>query len=459
MQRRPIQPLAAAWRQLGIDVAATRGCPPVRVRGGTPREAKVLLDASVSSQFLSSLLLVGAVLPFRLVVEVDGALASRDYAQLTMRALHRFGIETTAVAGRSFAVLTGYGAVPRRVAVGGDWSAMGVWTCLNHVTGSRVRGGNLLPESGQADERLADVFAAFAGAGDRTIDVAAMPDQFPNLAVVAALGAGTTRFAGGANLRVKECDRIAVMARELRRAGGDVDELPDGLVVRGGRPLRPATIDPERDHRIAMAFALAGLVAPGVAIREPDCVAKSYPGFWQDVARVHAQHRPIALVGMRGAGKSTLGRALAARLGSAFVDTDEHFAAQHGPIAAFVAEHGWPAFRREEQRIVAAALAPGRVVATGGGAIESERTRATLKAHAVVVWLDAAPALLRARLAAGPDRPSLTGRPVLDELDDVLSRRRPIYEQLADHRIDAALPCTEQVARLLPEGPARVSGS
>ena len=449
MRRRPIGALAAAWRQLGTDVRDTAGCPPVRVRTAeVPRGGVVTLDASQSSQFASSLLLVGASLQDGLDVQFAGDLASADYVTLTSQALQRFGVRTH-TGRKGVRVMPGSGPVPATVQVDGDWSGMGVWTCLDHLTGSRVHADNLA-DAPHPDRVLAEVLDAMPSEGDHTIDIGPFPDQFLNLAIVAAHRAGTTRLVGGANLRLKECDRIAVMARELSRLGAAVEERPDGLVVHGGRRLRPAIIDPEHDHRVAMAFALAGLLTPGIAIADPDCVTKSYPRFWHDLNHVAAQHRCIAVVGMRAAGKTTFARAFAQATGVIAHDTDARFVAEHGPIGAFVAVHDWPAFRGHEERFVADALIPATIVSTGGGAIESAATRALLRERTLVVWLDAPAELLRQRLAAAPGgRPSITGGSVLDEIDVLLRRRNPLYAEIAHVRIDAALPTQQQVEQAL----------
>lgn len=447
MQKRPVQPLVNAWLQLGVTMACNNGCPPVRVRGGTAKARVVTVDPTLSSQFVSSLLLVGAHLPNGLDITFAGELASRSYAELTCSLLGRVGV-TAAIQAQSARVTAGCQAPPTQLKVGGDWSGMGAWTCLNHLSGSRVHASNLATNSGQADEQLGAALATLAGSDDRTIDVEPIPDQFLNLAVVAALRKGTTRLVGAANVRVKECDRIAVMARELRKLGADLDEHPDGLTVRGGKQLDSATIDPEADHRVAMAFALCGLLQDGVAIQDPDCVNKSYPTFWNDIEIVRRQHRALALIGMRATGKTTLGKALATHLRSAFVDTDAQFIAVHGPIGEYVEANGWPAFRREEARIVAASLQPGQVVATGGGAIENPATCAVLAERAGVVWLRADAALLEQRLANDKDRPSLTGAPITAEVAEILRQRDPLYQQCADYILDANIATAAQVTLL-----------
>lgn len=445
MQSRPMRPLLDAWRALGADVAQTeRGW---RVLGEHREGGTAVVDGSVSSQFLSALMLVGASLPRGLDLQIAGALASRSYAELTAALMRSFGIQVQ-LSGDRATVAHGYGDVPGEVRAGGDWSAMGAWSCLNHLTASRIQAGNLTPQSGQADEALQAVLDTLRDAGARTIDVSSMPDQFLNLACVAALRPGDTRLVGAENVRVKECDRVDVAARELRRCGADLDVHADGLTIRGGAPLRGAVIDPEGDHRVAMALAILGSVVSGVEVLDADCVTKSYPSFWDDLALVRRRRRPVAIVGMRGAGKTTLGRALAAAVDAPFVDLDAAFEEQHGPIAAFVERHGWPTFRQVETDVLDASLQRGVVVATGGGVVERPESRRLLTERACVVYLEAPAALLRDRVAES-DRPSLTGRPVAEEVDDVLLQREPLYWALAHRTVDATLPLEGQVGQAM----------
>jgi 3-phosphoshikimate 1-carboxyvinyltransferase len=124
------------------------------------------------------------------------------------------------------------------------------------------------------------------------IDMETMPDVVLTLAAVAARASGPTRITNIANLRLKECDRIHAAAAELGRLGVAVEEGPDFLVIHPlpGGELRPARIHTYDDHRVAMAFAVLGLVSPGIEIEDPGCVAKSFPGFWQELERFRAHH-------------------------------------------------------------------------------------------------------------------------------------------------------------------------
>lgn len=451
MRRRPVRPLVDAWRQLGVDMTDTNGCPPVRIRCITPpRGGRVRIDARESSQFVSSLMLVGASLPQGLDLEFPDEPVSRGYVDLTRGLLDRCGVTVRARA-RGVTIAAGHGAIAKHLDVRGDWSSAGIWVCLNHLTHSRVVWSNHAVRTGQPDEALFFRIKKVPPSGDHTIDVGAFPDQFMNLAIVAAHRTGTTRLVGGTNLRIKESDRIAVMARELAKCGVDAEELPDGLVVRGGKPLRAAVVDPANDHRVAMAFALAGLLSPGISIANPECVTKSYPHFWEDLDAVCARRRCVAVVGMRGAGKSTFARSFAERTRAECRDTDAGFVAEHGPIDAFVAAHDWSTFRALERDLVRANVVAGAVTSLGGGAIETRDVRRAL-ASCFVVWLDGDAALLRSRITADPrSRPSVTGAPVLDEIEALLDRRNRLYAEVAHVRIDASLPTDEQVAIALRE--------
>ncbi|MFN0059818.1 MAG: 3-phosphoshikimate 1-carboxyvinyltransferase [Planctomycetota bacterium] len=446
LRERPIAELVTALRALGAEIDATRDGLPLRIRGGAMRGGSVRLDASKSSQFLSGLMLVAPALAGGLDVHIDGRLASASYVELTRAMLGDFGITVAASAERVTIAETQL-ASPGRYEIEADWSAAGAWLVLERLAKGRARMAELKPDSRQPDRRLTDALHENVGwncAEDRRIDVSSLPDQLMNLAIYAAHCHGTTRFTGVENLRLKESDRLEVFARGCAAVGIDAVVERDALVVTGPAKLRPARIATARDHRMAMAFAIVGALSPGIEIEDPDCVAKSYPGFFADLERARHSARAIALIGVRLAGKTTLGAALAARLGLRSVDTDAVFVERHGAIAAFVERHGWPRFRGLEEAIVAESLVPQAVVALGGGAVESAATRTRLRSDAICVWVREDLAILRAR--AGQDaRPSLTSRGAVDELEEVLARRAPYFRELADIELAPSRALAERV--------------
>ncbi|MCL6621454.1 MAG: 3-phosphoshikimate 1-carboxyvinyltransferase [Syntrophobacterales bacterium] len=295
--QRPVGELLAALKLLGVKAVSQRGdgCPPVLVTGGLTG-GHTRLSGQVSSQYLSALLLIGPLAPLGVEVEITGELVSRPYVDLTLEVMAAFGISFFRRGYRYFQVPGGQTYQPREYAVEGDASSAAYFWAAAAVTGGRVTVANLSVDSTQGDIDFLSVLARMgchiesspAGltvAGGPlhgiTVDMSAMPDQVPTLAVVAAFAQGETVMTGVGHLRHKESDRLAAVATELRKMGGEVEETGDGLLIRGGRPLTGAVIHTYDDHRIAMSFAVAGLSVPGVVIEDPGCVAKSFPEFWR----------------------------------------------------------------------------------------------------------------------------------------------------------------------------------
>ncbi len=292
---RPVGELLASLKLLGVKAASQRGdgCPPVTVSGGLIG-GRTQLSGQVSSQYLSALLLIGPLAPLGVEVEITGELVSRPYVDLTLEVMAAFGISHFRRGYRFFQVPGGQAYQPQEFAVEADASSASYFWAAAALTGGRVTVANLSLDSTQGD---IDFLSVLARMGCRiestpagltvtggpltgiTVDMAAMPDLVPTLAVLAAFAQGETVIRGVGHLRHKESDRLAAVATELAKMGVTVVETPDGLRIVGGSP-RPAAIDTYQDHRIAMSFAVAGLKVPGVVIRNPDCVRKSFPDFW-----------------------------------------------------------------------------------------------------------------------------------------------------------------------------------
>ncbi len=438
MRERPIGPLTTALRALGVEAEDRGGRPPVRIVGGALGAAdgprRVTLEASVSSQFLSALLLVAPSLPHGLEIELPTPPTSRPYIELTLRTLAEFGIDAT-WDDRLIAVPAGPARAPGRFEVEGDWSSAGPWLVLERLLRGRFQATNLHADSAQGDRLLPRYLDALDRPGAVRLDVTKVPDQLMNLAVRALFRDAPTRFIGAANLRYKECDRLAVTVEALRAFGCPAEEEDDGILVEGlgGRleQLRRAAPPTWADHRMAMAFAILGAAGVGAGIDHPGCAAKSYPGFFDDLETVRRSPRCIAICGMRGVGKSTLARRLGPKLGLAVVDTDKEFEERHGPIDIFVDAYGWETFRAREAEVVADALRPGNLVALGGGALETPATVERLREQALLVWLQEDVEALLPRLTRRK-RPSLTGKSIEEEVREVLARREPVWRAAAD---------------------------
>jgi 3-phosphoshikimate 1-carboxyvinyltransferase len=287
MRKRPIGPLADSLRELGITVKylGAPGCPPIALARHAEAPASVAVDTSVSSQYASGLLLVAPRLAHGLVVELTGAMVSAPYLDMTIAMMRAAGAGVARPAPDVIEVSPqGYPArsAPRRIAIEPDWSAAAFVLAAGRLAGVPVEIPGLPSVSLQGDAVFAKLLESL-DAGTRELDLRDAPDLIAPLAVLCLFAKQPTRIVGVAHARVKESDRIAVLARGFRQVGADVSELPDGLDIQPlSNPTRePVSLDPEDDHRMAMAFGLLSLRVAGITVRNPDCVSKSFPTFWE----------------------------------------------------------------------------------------------------------------------------------------------------------------------------------
>jgi 3-phosphoshikimate 1-carboxyvinyltransferase len=300
LRRRSMDATVASVRALGASVkAACDGAslvPPLVVENCNFFD-EVEVDAASSSHPLSALLLVGPVVPRGITVRPSGRVASSSYVELTIRTMAQFGVRVERI-DDGFRVRSG-GYEAATVAIDGDWSSAAYVAAAAAVTGGAITIDGLDSSSCQADACIGQLILDFGGHFDEPgffagathhrrpldVDLGDAPDLAPLVGALGCVAEGTTRVRGAAHLRIKESDRIAAVVAAARALGCEARELPDGFEIDG-----PAThgglIETRHDHRIAMAFAVAGLAIPGVVIDDPACVAKSYPGFWDDLARL-----------------------------------------------------------------------------------------------------------------------------------------------------------------------------
>ena len=259
-----------------------------------------------------------------------------------------------------------------------------------------------------------------------------------------------------ANQRVKECNRIQVMQVELSKCGVTCRELDDGIEIEGAggvSNLRGAIIKCHDDHRIAMSFGVLGCLLPGLIITEKECVEKTYPEYWDHLrlhlgatlssADSHPEEEPLApgsqhciLIGMRGAGKTTMGKELARRMGRDFVDMDDVAVAEAKmSIMDFVKANGWPKFRELEAELFARTIRErqgGAIISCGGGIVETEGCRDALKAAReqghLVLHVQRDIAEVEAYLTSDPTRPPLPEAPSV-----AWARREPLYNECCSH--------------------------
>ncbi len=300
MRERPIGDLVDALRQLGVRITATGGTLPALVDAHGLHGGRTVVRGEVSSQFVSALLMVAPCARDDVEIVVEGHLVAAPYVEMTLAVMAAFGVAVEREGLRRFVVRAGQRYRAREFAVEPDASSAAYFFAAAAVTGGRVAVPGLSVASPQGDarfvdvlermgcrvERLPDVLGVRGGAlSGLDVDLGAMSDQTMTLAAIAPFARGATRIRGVGHIRHQESDRIAAAAAELRRLGQDVEEFDDGLAITP-RPVRPAVVQTYNDHRIAMAFAVAGLRAPGIAIADPGCVAKTFPDFFERLERL-----------------------------------------------------------------------------------------------------------------------------------------------------------------------------
>ena len=299
MRERPIAHLVDALAALGADIEYTgsAGHPPLRVRGRGLNGGDVTIDGSLSSQFLTSLLLAAPLAKGPVNVRVAGELVSKPYVHITLDLMRGFGVNVEAESGyRGFRVpATGYRS-PGSYLVEGDASSATYFLAAGAIRGEGVRVHGIGANSIQGDLAFIDVLQAMGARVSRhsgmiesasgklrgiQADLNHIPDAAMTVAVLALFAEGRTRIDNIYNWRVKETDRLDAMTRELEKLGAVVEEGRDYLVIDPPAELQSATISTYGDHRMAMCFSLATLGGVSVTLDDPDCVAKTFPDYFK----------------------------------------------------------------------------------------------------------------------------------------------------------------------------------
>lgn len=300
MRERPIAPLISALTSLGVRVECLGqpDCIPLRVHGGSLRGGRVSIPGHISSQYISGLMMGAPCMPEGLVIDVEGELVSRPYLEMTAQAMRDFGVEVGREGERRFVIQGGQHYRGRSYRVEPDASAASYFFAAAALTGGRVRVPGLGTRSLQGDRKLAHIFAQMGcelregedftelrgPAGGKLsgveVNMADLSDVAQTLAVVAPFASTPTRVTGIGFIRKKETDRVGAVVRELNKLGVRAEEEADGFVVHPGTP-KAGSVHTYDDHRMAMSFALLGLVVPGIVIEDPGCVSKTFPTYFE----------------------------------------------------------------------------------------------------------------------------------------------------------------------------------
>ena len=306
MQQRPILLLVDALRTLGADITytANEGFPPLLIKGRKLQGSEITLPGNVSSQYISALLMIGAVLPQGLTLQLTGEIVSRPYINLTLQLMNDFGADAKWRDADSITVAPQpYRSIP--FTVESDWSAASYWYQLAALApDAEIELTGLFRRSYQGDSRGAEVFARlgviteFTPQGVRLRkqsvlpisrleeDFVDIPDLAQTFVVTCALLGIPFRFTGLQSLKIKETDRISALKAELKKLGYLIKDEQDSVLTWDGErctPEQTPVIHTYEDHRMAMAFAPASFCYPNLRIADPHVVSKSYPHYWDDL--------------------------------------------------------------------------------------------------------------------------------------------------------------------------------
>ncbi|MDR0309395.1 MAG: 3-phosphoshikimate 1-carboxyvinyltransferase [Candidatus Methanoplasma sp.] len=292
LRKRPMGPLLDALTQMGVLCSSDNGRPPVEIKGSN-RGGKVAIDGGVSSQFISSLLIVSPMLPNDSEITIGGRIVSEPYLDVTTHIMRLFGAGVSKE-NNVFKVKGGTGYRPYDYVVPADFSSA-AFPLVAGALGGEVTVMGLQMDDPQGDRVIVDILknagaSVYTGKDSVTvkkmglkatdIDIGGCPDLFPILAVLLSTAEGTSRLCGAPQLRFKESDRIRTTVGMLKAIGADASETDDGCIIKGKKRLSGGTVDNEGDHRIMMAAAVASLICDNAVIMEnAECCSVSYPEF------------------------------------------------------------------------------------------------------------------------------------------------------------------------------------
>ena len=303
IRERPVGELISSLNKLGVKSSylSNENFLPVQINGKSLRGGKTAIDAQKSSQYVSAILIAAPYADKDVEISIKGKIKSEPYVDITLQCMKDFGVSAKKSKGRYF-VKAGQEYKARDYAIEGDYSSASYFFAAAAITKGRIKVKNLKKDSAQPDSvlpKLLEKMGCKVNYDEKFIEVYGKelkgievnmkdsPDVVPTLAVVAAFAKGKTIIKGVEHLRLKESDRIKSVVSNLQKMGVDAKEAKDGMAIRGNPDkIRAIEVETFDDHRIAMAFAMAGLAGGGMKIKNPDCVNKSFPDFFRVLSSI-----------------------------------------------------------------------------------------------------------------------------------------------------------------------------
>jgi len=304
LKKRPMQPILDALETMGVKTESDEGRPPIHINGKIQGK-EISINGDISSQFISALLIIAPRLPDGLIINVEGKLVSKPYVDLTIAIMKKFGVDVKIEEEYKRYVVSHQIYKPTTFSIPSDFSNLALLLAANVLLGDGLDIEISLGDMPQGDEAIVDILEKLGvnvtleddiittespiSLKGGKFDLSDTPDLLPAIAILALKSEKPIEMFNVKHARYKETDRIAIISRELKKIGLDVEEKDDGMVIKKSSELIPAELNSENDHRLFMAFSIAGMFVGECTVSDPDAVKVSYPEFISDLVNVGAK--------------------------------------------------------------------------------------------------------------------------------------------------------------------------
>jgi len=304
LRKRPMRPILDALQTMGVKTESDDGKPPIHMNGKIQGK-EISINGDISSQFISALLIIAPRLPEGLIINVEGDLVSKPYVDLTIAIMKKFGVEVKIEEKYKKYVVVHQIYKSTTFSIPSDFSNLALLLSANVLLGDGLNIEISLDDMPQGDEAIVDILERLGvnvtleddiittkspiSLNGGKFDLSNTPDLLPAIAILALKSEKPIEIFNVKHARYKETDRIAIISRELKKIGLDVEEKDDGMILRKSSELHPAELNSENDHRLFMAFSIAGMFVGECTVSDPDAVKVSYPEFISDLVNTGAK--------------------------------------------------------------------------------------------------------------------------------------------------------------------------
>ena len=425
----------------------------------TIRTGIILIRGDISSQFISSIMMIAPILDKGLVINITGRRISNSYIDMTIDLMKKFGVKVEKNKQNKF-IIKKQSIIPTNYVVESDLSGASYFFAAGAISGKTIKVKNINFRSKQGDLIFPDLLKKMGCHIKKNIkkgwikvkgpkilkrinvNMSEMPDTAQTLAIVAAFAKGNTTITGLSTLKMKETDRLKALKNELNKMKIKCEITDNSIEIEGGSPQK-AIIKTYSDHRMAMAFAVAKLRIPELIIKNPEVVSKSFPDFWDKFNLI--KNVKLVLIGFMGSGKTTVAKILAKKLNLEVIEMDDLIIKKSGKsIDQIFNDDGETKFRELESQIaIDQRNKENIVISTGGGVVINAENIKNLKVNGKMIFLKTSFLEIKKRLINIEDRPLFKNKRSAEKL---FKFRQKLYERNADLIVDTDGRSVKEVA-------------